>query len=322
QVIINTEPNKLVDGESDSVTCYYNNVIYSQVIINTEPNKLVDGESGQVIINTEPNELVDGESGQVIINTEPNELVDGESGQVIINTEPNELVDGESGSVTCYYNNAYTITLSRSGDDSNIANCFVTIQEQDCNILNPGCENNYTDYREFYTASKTTTSVTIHIDTVSKQRDDGIWRCRVDELPSESFQINKTINVKVPVKGVEIENKNSLNLVNGVSTTMNCKVTNNPDPVINYRWFIVETDQILSTSSSFRLTPNKNQNGQTLSCSADNGYGSSKSDTVILDVKYELERMQGHPRPSSCRPVTLHPPLATKRYTTVQLQMS
>ncbi|ESO89566.1 hypothetical protein LOTGIDRAFT_175850 [Lottia gigantea] len=68
---------------------------------------------------------------------------------------------------------------------------------------------------------------------------------------------------------------------------MNCKVTNNPDPVINYRWFIVETDQILSTSSSFRLTPNKNQNGQTLSCSADNGYGSSKSDAVILDVQYK-----------------------------------
>ncbi|ESO97133.1 hypothetical protein LOTGIDRAFT_239185 [Lottia gigantea] len=106
---INTEPNELVDGESGSVTCYYNNVIdsnciifcfYSRsVIINTEPNELVDGESGQVIINTEPNELVDGESGQVIINTEPNKLVDGESGQVIINTEPNELVDGESGQV-------------------------------------------------------------------------------------------------------------------------------------------------------------------------------------------------------------------------------
>ncbi|ESO94654.1 hypothetical protein LOTGIDRAFT_176711, partial [Lottia gigantea] len=184
QVIINTEPNKLVDGES------------GQVIINTEPNELVDGESGQVIINTEPNELVDGESGQVIINTEPNELVDGESGQVIINTEPNELVDGESGSVTCSYNNAYTISVSRSGDDSNIASCFVFIREQDCNILNPGPSNNYTDYRRFYTASKTTTSLTIHIDTVSKQRDDGIWRCRVGELPSESFQTNKTINVK------------------------------------------------------------------------------------------------------------------------------
>ncbi|ESO97129.1 hypothetical protein LOTGIDRAFT_174588 [Lottia gigantea] len=116
-------------------------------------------------------------------------------GQVIINTEPNELVDGESGSVTCYYNNAYTIMLSRSGE-SNIANCFVSIQEQDCNILNPGPTNNYTDYIGFYTASKTTTSLTINIDTVSKQRDGGIWRCRVDELPSESFQINKTINVK------------------------------------------------------------------------------------------------------------------------------
>ncbi|ESO98105.1 hypothetical protein LOTGIDRAFT_239094 [Lottia gigantea] len=160
----------------------------AQVIINTEPNELVDGESGQVIINTEPNELVDGESVQVIINTEPNGLVDAESGQVIINTESNELVEGQSGNVTCIYNNAYSISMSRS---------------------------------------------------VSKQRDDGYWGCGVQGLQSETPINNTTIDVKVPVKGVEIENKNSLNLVNGVSTKMNCKVTNNPDPVINYRWFIV-----------------------------------------------------------------------------------
>ncbi|XP_050417571.1 uncharacterized protein LOC126830997 isoform X2 [Patella vulgata] len=125
-------------------------------------------------------------SGLLEIETTTNPTSTATAGVTVeITTYPDPLIDGGSANVTCTTSEIAIITK----DGVQVTLCNVSTAY--CNIT-PDSNTSTTkyNYNRYYTVSKTSDSVTVHIANVSKDRDNGTWKC--ETLAGEDY---KFINV-------------------------------------------------------------------------------------------------------------------------------
>ncbi|ESO99887.1 hypothetical protein LOTGIDRAFT_158044 [Lottia gigantea] len=121
------------------------------------------------------------------------------AGQDILSIKPEVFIEGEPGDVTCTYNNQFTTfeIYGSISDTQTITTCRVQLSS--CIISSTGI-----DYTQYYNISKTNNSVTIHINTVNRTRDSGVWRCKVFVSTDNQSEENITIDVKANIQTIQL----------------------------------------------------------------------------------------------------------------------
>ena len=216
-------------------------------------------------------------------------------GEPSLSKSPVEFIEGESGSITC----VNTGVINIYNNDMEVITCILPNAPCNLSTVNTTVHPNKPQWMKVYNASQTSNSVTINIAEVSRQRDGGTWSCKGfgDNAAVDTIEIN----VRVPVPNIIMENKDSYIYKVGEVTRVTCKTGVSIPTVSTINWFIgsiqqpssiikttVNTDN--TTTSILQYQPTRLDHTKTLTCSANNGYGETKTDSTVLNVqcKYNI----------------------------------